>query len=309
MVVLPAGIAVALLITGLVASRWLKRSADNGSNPVTSTFAAYRLDHPDRRFVLPVELTEVSGLTDLPENRVACVQDEDGAIFIFHLSEGRIERRIPFGDPGDYEGLTAHSGIFHVLRSDGVLFEVRDDGRTVSEHPLDLPTRDNEGLAFDARRNRLLVAPKSRPGKGKEFRATRVVFAVDPATRIRSAEPVMEIDLNDVAAFADAHGIDVPQKKGKKAKKQKRRTLLRFLPSSLSVNPVTDEVFILSAIDRVLLSFDQDGRVTGYAALSPRLFPQPEGITFTASGDMLIASEAAGREPVLLLFKRQSDAM
>jgi hypothetical protein len=49
-----------------------------------------------------------------------------------------------------------------------------------------------------------------------------------------------------------------------------------------------------------------NGKVTGYAALDPELFRQPEGLAFLANGDLVIANEAAGREPTLLLFRYRS---
>jgi uncharacterized protein YjiK len=81
--------------------------------------------------------------------------------------------------------------------------------------------------------------------------------------------------------------------------------VLRFKPSAIAVHPQTGEVFILSSVDHVLISCDENGNVTGYALLDAGLFRQPEGIAFFPNGDMLIANEAAGKEPTLLLFRRK----
>ena len=50
----------------------------------------YDLKHPSKRFTLPAELTEVSALTDIDANTVACLQDEEGAIYLVDLGTGKV---------------------------------------------------------------------------------------------------------------------------------------------------------------------------------------------------------------------------
>ena len=65
---------------------------------------------------------------------------------------------------------------------------------------------------------------------------------------------------------------------------------------------------MVSALDRVLASFDRSGAVTGYALLDPGIFPQPEGITFLPGGDLVVANEGAGARPTLLRFRERDAA-
>ena len=262
----------------------------------------YTLEKPDGRFVLPPALAEISGLTDLSSTQVACVQDEEGAVYVYDLDSRRVVRKIPFGAPGDYEGLAAVGGSFFVLRSDGVLYELPDAaaGSAPVVHELALPTRDNEGLAFDAKYRRLLIAPKSRLSKGRETKFDRAVFAFDLKTRALVPDPVLEWSVSDVVEFAESRGLPLPMSSRRQGDV---RPALRLLPSSVAVHPITDEVFVLSAADAVLISLSRNGAVTGYALLDRRLHRQPEGITFTTAGDMLISNEGAGGAPLLWLFK------
>ena len=263
---------------------------------------AYRLEKPDDRFVLPPALTEISGLANLSPTRVACVQDEEGAVYLFDLGRRAVVRKISFAAPGDYEGISNVGESFFVLRSDGVLFEVKDAASRVTTgvHPLALPTEDNEGLAFDAKHWRLLIAPKSRLSKGKEAKFDRAVFAFDLSSRSLLPDPVLEWSVADVVAFAESRSLALPTSPRKQGDV---RVALQLQPSALAVHPVTDEIFVLSATDAVLISLNRRGTVTGYALLDRRLHRQPEGLTFTSSGDMLIANEGAGASPLLLLFK------
>jgi len=58
-------------------------------------------------------------------------------------------------------------------------------------------------------------------------------------------------------------------------------------------------------MDHSLAVLDRDGRIDGYALLSPTLFRQPEGMTFLPDGTLIIANEAAGAKATLLRFRWQ----
>ena len=45
----------------------------------------FDLNHPDELIKLPVKLKEISGITFLSKNKIACVQDEKGTIFIYDI--------------------------------------------------------------------------------------------------------------------------------------------------------------------------------------------------------------------------------
>jgi len=302
----PAMGAAIAAASGLLTACWLMCGhSSSGALPPSSQTASslpYDLASPDERFVLPAALAEVSGLTDLSPTQVACVQDEEGTVYVYDLKRLDVVRKIPFAAAGDFEGLTAVEHGFFALRSDGVLFEITESSGsvTVREHALSLPTRDNEGLAYDSKHRRLLISPKSRLAKGKAAKFDRAIYAFDLASRTLSPDPVFDWSARDVMDFAKARGLTLPMKPRKKGD---MRVALRLLPSSLAVHPVTDEIYILSAIDGILISLGRDGVVTGYAMLDRGLFPQPEGVTFMGSGDMLISNEGAGGVPTLLTFR------
>ncbi|MBP9790115.1 MAG: hypothetical protein KBD57_06215, partial [Bacteroidia bacterium] len=65
----------------------------------------YSLAKPDFDRSLPVELKEISGLTDVNDSQFACVQDEHGILYLYNMPSSSISKRINFGPPGDYEGL------------------------------------------------------------------------------------------------------------------------------------------------------------------------------------------------------------
>jgi hypothetical protein len=264
----------------------------------------YALAAPDMTAVLPARLAEVSGVTALSGTEVACIQDEEGIVFVYDLAQRRVVRQIPFGPLGDYEGVASADSRLFVLRSDGVLFEIGGLSGTprVTAHILRLPTADNEGLCLDAQRRRLLIAPKTRLGKGKAFKDTRAIFAYGLDKAALEPEPVMIVSVDAIRDFAERQGWQAPWRRVTPGGKTR---VLRFVPSAIAMHPTTLELFVLSAVDQALATFDASGRVTGVAGLDPALFPQPEGLTFLANGDLVITSEAAGGRPTIALFKRR----
>ncbi|UJH92622.1 hypothetical protein LZ575_09190 [Antarcticibacterium sp. 1MA-6-2] len=115
---------------------------------------------------LPKILDEVSGIALLDKDRVAAVQDEDGIIFIYNLKDSKIEKQIEFGDEGDYEGIALAGSTAYVLRSDGNIFEVlnfNEENRQTREIETEIKGEYNfEGLCFDKKNNRLLIAAKEK---------------------------------------------------------------------------------------------------------------------------------------------------
>jgi len=264
---------------------------------------SYALADPDLAVVLPPQLSEVSGVTDISDTELGCVQDEDGLVFVYDLGRQQVTRTIRFGPPGDYEGIARAGSRLFVLRSDGVLFEIQGLSGTppVRIHVLRLPASDIEGLCHDPRHGRLLVAPKSSLGKGRALEDMRAIFAYGLDKAALQPDPLLALSVNAIRTFA---GRQVAGQQQKKAGKP--RPALRFMPSAIAVHPATSEIFVVSAVDRALATFDRSGQVTGYASLDPGLFRQPEGLAFLANGDLVITNEAAGQKPTLLLFTRRA---
>jgi uncharacterized protein YjiK len=250
-------------------------------------------DLADGVLVLPAELREVSAITALDDRTLACVQDEAGALFVVDLFGQRAPRTIVFGAPGDYEGLARVGDDFWVLRSDGLLLRLvsRDGGLGVAGTvPLQAEHDDWEGLCFDRERGRLLALPKDRPGKGKgkEQRDQRPVFAVDASTGAMEPRPVLVLDVNALVEQAQARGLDLPSKKTSKGK---TRVALKLLGSEILTIPGSDELLLLSAVDRALVRVDRAGRLLGIRFFDEEDLPKPEGIAWLPDGRLLVASE------------------
>ena len=239
---------------------------------------------------LPSELMEVSALAEADEGRVACLQDEKGEIFIVDPERGVIEQRIAFGPLGDYEGLTrTDSGDYWVLRSDGVLLELQASAERLvvkAEYPhLTTRHKDLEGLAYDSKHNRLLLAAKDKDSEDKDFRH---LYAFDLTNKRFFERPFLELSLSEVKGQLQALGLEVPHKLNKKGR-VKDALKLRF--SSLAIRPESGDLVLLSSSEPCLLTLQADGRVKNLQIIDSATLPKPEGILFLSHDKLLIASE------------------
>jgi uncharacterized protein YjiK len=221
------------------------------------------------KWELPNVLMEISGLAYLDKDRFVCVQDEKGSLFIYNTATEKIEKEIPFGGPGDYEGVTLSGNTAYVVRADGRLFEIANFSAqpSVKEYDTPLTANDNiEGLFYDAGSNRLLLAAKDGKGTGGK----KNVYEFPLASKKLADAPLYSID--------PSHEL-----LGNGGKKN-------FSPSAIAIHPSTKELYIVDGPKSRLLIMDPSGGIKKVYRLGSE-FAQPEGITFTPEGDLYISSE------------------
>jgi uncharacterized protein YjiK len=281
-------------------------STDKTSHPAdikSVNTIGYNLSDPDKTIILPDILHEISGITVIDSSSVACVQDENGVVFIFDLLKNEIKQQLFFHADGDYEGITRVDKTIYILRSDGALFEILIYGSSGSrkvKFSKDIPANDYEGLCYDQKTNRILIAPKGNIGKNSENEKKRVIYGFDLNSGKLMKKPVIDFDLSKIKRFASYNIVNLPVK-GKK-KKQIREPEIEFRPSAIAIHPLTNKLFVLSAMEEMLFVFDINGTIEYIEKLNPHIFNMPEGITFFKNGDMLISNEGQNKNPTLLRF-------
>ncbi|HNS13274.1 MAG TPA: hypothetical protein PKM97_11730 [Bacteroidia bacterium] len=263
----------------------------------------YDLSDPDELIVLPDILREVSGLTDIDNNTFACIQDEDGILFIYDIHKNDIHKQYNFHVEGDYEGITRVDSTMYILRSDGVLFEIsnyQNENFSLTSYQTGIPANNNEGLCYDPDHNRLLIASKGRAAKGPQYKDKRVIYGFDLKTKKLTTDPVFDFDLQAIKQYAIDKKIEIPLKTLKKANSQE--PFIRFMTSAIAVHPVSKKLYLLSAADHLFFIFNMNGEVEYIEKLDASIFNKAEGITFMDNGDMLITNEGQNGRPTLLRF-------
>lgn len=260
----------------------------------------YSINEPQFSLELPVELIEVSGLTFSPsEEHLCAINDEQGIIFFINKKTGEVERQVKFHGAGDYEGIETVREKMYVIKSTGTVYEVNDFGKDEVENKktkyiLKKPN-DTEGLAFDAKNNRLLIACKSASCLHEDCTihsclTQRAIYALNLETNEVDSTPVFIIDLTELQVFL----------KNNKTEKElevfhKFITLesdkIPFHPSALAIHPKSGDIYILSSKGKTMMILNPHGKIIALEKLDKKVHTQPEGIVFDKDGTLYISNE------------------
>ncbi|WP_207497082.1 SdiA-regulated domain-containing protein [Aridibaculum aurantiacum] len=224
---------------------------------------------------LKTELDEISGVVYYPKDTsVFAVNDELGLLYkIYIRNKVRIESW-QFSKDADYEDLALVDSTFYALHSNGNLTRFRiyaSDSLDVEELKLPVEGKNEfETLYYDSAANKLVVICKDCKSDKKEVTA----YAYDLDTKSFSASPYFTISGKQVLA-----ALNSEEKK--------------FKPSAAAIHPITQDLYIVSSVNKCLVIAERDGKIKDVIPLDPARFKQPEGLNFTPAGDMLISNEAA----------------
>ncbi len=236
---------------------------------------------------LPPALTEISGIAWISDNKFACVQDEEGTIFVYNTASSAIEKEIKFAGPGDYEGIALVNEIAYVMRADGMIFKVDNISSAqpvVKEYKTHLNAKnDVEGFTYDKNMNRLLAAMKGAEDGNRDFKG---IYSFDLATHLMSTSPVYKLSIQ---------GREPGTGKKKKGK--------GIQPSALSVHPLNNDLYIVDAGGPGLRILNQAGEEKSSYNFNRNDFPQPEGITFSPDGKLFISNEGKNGQGNILEVK------
>ena len=265
----------------------------------------YRINDPDAEFELDNDLEEISGLSLTTDQRyLVAIQDEDGKVFLINPSDGTIEREIDFWKDGDYEGVEVVGDDVYVVKSSGTLYRIQglgSDQQKVDKFN-DFLNGDNdvEGLAYDAKNQRLLLACKAASGADTDepsksiysFSLSRLALERDPAYCIRKQDvqdflgmtPMLR-KVDEIVSFFDPDNSDFD-----------------FSPSAVAIHPISGDLYILSSVGKMLMVIAADGTLRHLEKMEKKLHEQPEGLCFAPDGTMYLSNEAGNEEPMIYRF-------
>jgi uncharacterized protein YjiK len=248
-----------------------KEKQDASKNP-----PGYDLRKPEK-FLMPDVLNEVSGICFYKgkNDTLYAGQDEDGQLFYLPLGDKKAAHT-KFGKKGDYEDLAIVRDQVIILRSDGTLFsfpfaETKQEEITTTKEWKDLvPSGEYEGLYADETDGKIYVLCKQcKKEKSSETSVYILQLQSDGSITQSSSTSV------NVKAIENLSG-------DKKVK---------FFPSALAKNPQTQEWYILSSVNKLLVVADNAWNVKEVYPLDPSLYRQPEGITFDSDNNLYISNE------------------
>ncbi len=269
-----------------------------------SYFFPYNLESPDEKFKLPEELMEISGIDFYKKSELLCVQDEVGKLYTYDVRKGALKESVKFGEKGDFEGVAVVKDTIWVLSSDGNLRRIVHFN-TPKQETFEFKTHlnesnDTEGLCYDKKNQRLLIACKDKPGAA--LKGARAIYGFDLISNTIAAAPVYTVKIEAIKIY-------LAQTDRLKSVTNELQTLLdpgkgdlTFQPSEVHVHPVTDELYIIASVGNLLLVLNRDNTIQYITKLNPEILKQPEGITFLSDGTMYISDEGRDGRANILKF-------
>ena len=236
---------------------------------------------------LPPMLDEVSGILYYPKDKsLFAIHDERGWLYKIHTGKEFKIDKWKYSAGADFEDISLADSTFFAIKSKGDIVAFRfwrpDSVAVKTFHLPDTSKKEFETIYFDSTRQQLMMVCKDCESDEKNMTG---VFAFDYKQMKYVDSPVF---------FINAKHIE--KKLGDKMSK--------FKPSAGAINPRTGELFLISSVNKILVVADNNGKVKDVFQLDSKLFKQPEGLTFTTGGDLLISNESAGIGPsTILLFK------
>jgi len=233
---------------------------------------------------LPLELDEISGVAYYPKDTtVFAINDEKGWLYKIGVGTDRHITRWKFSKGADFEDIALVDSAFFILQSNGNITRVTfvDSSALVSKLFTFPYTRGNEFeiLYYDGMKRKLVLICKDCETDKKKALTT---FTFDPQTE-QYSDASFSIETKMIAATLG-------------------KSKVRFKPSAAAINPVDSMLYIISAVNKVLVITDRDGNYQKSYPIDPTIFKQPEGLTFTPSGGLIISNESANVGVADILF-------
>ncbi|MHA4895592.1 SdiA-regulated domain-containing protein [Pedobacter sp. PWIIR3] len=231
------------------------------------------------KFNMPSSLLEISGIAFKNSNSdtVYSIQDEDGKLFKqqWHVKK---QQNVKFASKGDFEDLAIVKDQVIALKSNGNFYtfpvsEIKNkETKNVKDAKKLLPKGEYEGIYADESNNDIYVLCKNCPVDKKNKQVTGYIlkFAADSSN----------------FALTDSFKVDL-----KKIPLLNDKLKPNLNPSAIAKNRLTNEWFILSTMNKLLVVTDTAWNIKAVHKLNSSVFNQPEGIAFDKQNNLFISNE------------------
>lgn len=297
---------IRFLLLPLLLQITLSACSQNGSSHSNSADFKYDLGHPEQIFKLPAELIEISGIAITEDKKILCIQDEVGIIYTYNPLTKNIDKTLRFEGKGDFEEVAIVGKDAYVLKSNGDIYQIENfESESWKQNKFETTLKqkyDSEGLCYDPKNKRLLVTSKEFDEK-KKHNTEKYIYGFDIGSKALTKSPIYKINLTEVKKHLE-QSTERSFIKSLVTALENNDIDQVFKPSAIAKHPLTDQLYILSATNKLLLILNAEGQIENVFHLNHPDVHQPEGITFSSSGDLYISNEGKANktEGNILMF-------
>lgn len=238
----------------------------------------YNITNP-QKIVMPPSLEEISGIAFYKGNSDTLYAQEDESGKLYYLKPGdKRSQHFKFGKHGDYEDVAICNNTVIMLKSNGVLFtfpfaDIHQPEETgnVKEWKDLLPKGEYEGMYADEKDNSIYIICKDCVDEKSSKTAKGFILQLNNDGSI-GQKGTFEIDVHSIKDITGEKKIN-------------------FHPSAIARNPRTNDWYIITSINKLLVITDSNWKVTAAYKLDPAIYIQPEGIAFDKHNDLYISNE------------------
>ncbi|HUH34189.1 MAG TPA: SdiA-regulated domain-containing protein [Daejeonella sp.] len=266
---------------------------DNNSSENSQADATVEQPKNLKLHELPSALKEISGISFLTDNIVLAIQDEEGILYQYDLAAAKTIKEFEFGKPGDYEDLVRVDKDVYIVSSNGSIVKIKDFQSAkpeITKFKTAL-TKDNdiEGLCYEPKKNRLLLAAKANGLDEDEN--TKEIYAFNLTTMKLDITPAYTIRLTEIENYFKGDALEESSKKFLKALGNRNINKV-FRSSAITVDPKSDNIFVLSSINNLIAVLTPEGKMSQIIQFEGKEHKQPEGLAFAENGKLYVSNEA-----------------
>jgi len=244
-------------------------------------------DKPLSRWMMPMTLTEISGIALTADQRLFAHDDEKAWISEIDYRRGVVIKRFALGKPSiraDFEAIAIANDAFFLLVSNGDIYEFREgaDGERVdyAVHDTHLAQQcEFEGMAYDPAISSLVLACKHVLSKTMKGSLVLYRWKLDGAKG--EALSPLTVPLAKVIGANRWQG---------------------FHPSDLTIDPFNGNYVLISSLERAIAEITPAGELV-FSRPLPGRHDHPEGVAITRDSILMISDEAVSRAGALTLYR------
>ncbi|MFM2038526.1 MAG: hypothetical protein RL432_1465 [Bacteroidota bacterium] len=145
------------------------------------------------------------------------------------------------------------------------------------------PMWESSALCFHKPTKRIIFCAPKEEGEGRQ----RALYYYSLSKQRYHEEPIFCFDADEVIAFLDRDNVLVSQV----VRRKTRKSIPEVLPNAIAVHPKTNDFYMLSSKERLLMVFSPFGEILDVTYLEDHVYLNPTDLHFNAQGDLIIANE------------------